>query len=230
MVEDSTTAPDLEHRLITSWEANAEAWTSAVRESQIASRIAATNNAILSALARFPKGRLLDVGCGEGWLARAATEQGWTVTGIDASASLIQRAQEISDASYVVIEYSQIAEHPDLATRFDCIVCNFSILGEEVVSLLCTLRSLLRPDGALLIQTVHPWAACGEQPYRDGWRVETFQNWSVEFKAPMPWFFRTLHSWFSELAEANIQILRIEEPMDPGSGRPVSLLMVCGQA
>ena len=27
-----------------------------------------------------------------------------------------------------------------------------------------------------MIQTVHPWGACGDEPYRDGWRLETFDG------------------------------------------------------
>jgi len=230
MADPSPTTPNLENRLRTSWDANARAWTSVVRESRIPSRNAGTNQAILSALPSLAKGRLLDVGCGEGWLARAATEQGWTTIGIDASAPLIERAREISDTPYFVIGYAQIAGHPSLAGGFECIVCNFSILGEDVKSLLTALRNLLRPDGALVIQTVHPWAACAERPYSNGWREETFQGWSGEFKEPMPWFFRTLQSWISELAGAGLEVLRLEEPVDPSSGRPLSLLMVCKAA
>jgi 2-polyprenyl-3-methyl-5-hydroxy-6-metoxy-1,4-benzoquinol methylase len=230
MTNEPLTAPDLEDRLRKSWEANAEAWTSAVRESRIPSRNAGTNQAILSVVASLSKGRLLDVGCGEGWLARAAMEQGWNVIGIDASAALIERAKQISDARYFVIDYAQLTTDPNLAGNFECIVCNFSILGEEVRSLLTALRDLLRPGGALVIQTVHPWAACGEQPYRNGWREETFQGWSGGFTEPMPWFFRTLQSWFSELAGANLEVLRLEEPADPVSGRPLSIVMICKPA
>ena len=227
MTDEPLTALDLEERLRKSWQANAEAWTLAVRESRIPSRNAGTNQAILSVLASLPKGRLLDLGCGEGWLARAAMEQGWTVIGIDASAALIERAKEISDARYFVIDYAQINADPNLAGKFECIVCNFSILEEEINSFLTALRNMLRPGKALIIQTVHPWAACEEQPYRNGWREETFQGWSGGFTEPMPWFFRTLHSWFWELARANLEVLRFEEPVDPTSGRPLSIIMIC---
>lgn len=64
-------AGDNRRQLGHSWRANALAWTRAVRESRIESRRLATDRAIIEAvLARQPE-RVLDLGCGEGWLCRA---------------------------------------------------------------------------------------------------------------------------------------------------------------
>lgn len=38
-------------------------------------------------------GRILDIGCGDGWLTRALTERGATVTGIEVSPDAVARAQ-----------------------------------------------------------------------------------------------------------------------------------------
>ncbi|RFQ41343.1 class I SAM-dependent methyltransferase, partial [Pseudomonas sp. ATCC 13867] len=54
-------------RIRHSWQANADAWTRAVREQRIESRRLVTDAAILSAVAAGPARRLLDIGCGEGW-------------------------------------------------------------------------------------------------------------------------------------------------------------------
>jgi 2-polyprenyl-3-methyl-5-hydroxy-6-metoxy-1,4-benzoquinol methylase len=215
-----------EERLRNSWEVNAQAWTSVVRENRIASRNAGTNEAVLSILASMTKGRLLDVGCGEGWLSRAATEQGWRVVGVDASAPLIDRAREHVQAEYLVIDYDQLGDQLSRRSPFDCIVCNFAILSEDIQPLLTTLRTLLSPKGSLILQTVHPWIACGDQPYVEGWREESFQGWEGEFKVSMPWFFRTLESWFSELSRAGWVVSTLREPVDPVSGKPLSLLLV----
>jgi 2-polyprenyl-3-methyl-5-hydroxy-6-metoxy-1,4-benzoquinol methylase len=185
------------------------------------------NAAIVSTLAALSKGDLLDVGCGEGWLSREAAQQGWRVVGLDASAALIEQAREASDATYLVMEYKDIPHHVSLLREFDCIVCNFAILGEDVQDLLTSLRGLLKPGGSLVIQSVHPWAACGEEPYRNGWREETFQGWSGRFTAAMPWFFRSLESWFGELSAAGLRVTTLVEPVDPTTGRPLSLLLLC---
>lgn len=61
--------PLCDRRIVESWGKNAEPWTRAVREKQIDSRRQVTDQAIVEAvLSRSPKS-LLDIGCGEGWLA-----------------------------------------------------------------------------------------------------------------------------------------------------------------
>jgi 2-polyprenyl-3-methyl-5-hydroxy-6-metoxy-1,4-benzoquinol methylase len=65
---------DHREQLRLSWQANADAWTTAVRGQRIESRRLVTDAAILQtilALALAPL-RILDLGCGEGWLRRTA--------------------------------------------------------------------------------------------------------------------------------------------------------------
>jgi len=89
-------------------------------------------------------------------------------------------------------------------------------------------RGLLAPGGRLVVQTVHPWGACGDEPYRDGWRLETFEGFGAQvFPEAMPWHFRTLASWHAALAEAGFTVETLREPCHPDTGRPLSLLMVC---
>ena len=86
-----------DERISQSWIANADVWTSAVRERRIESRRVATDAAIVSAvLDQHPK-TVLDLGCGEGWLARAL--HGVDVTGIDGSPALIDVNQLVRSAS-----------------------------------------------------------------------------------------------------------------------------------
>jgi SAM-dependent methyltransferase len=223
---------DAESRLRGSWVANAAAWTDAVRGGTIASRRAGTDAAILGALAELPPGRVLDVGCGEGWLARALAGRGHRVVGIDASAPLIERASEQGGGEFRVVSYEALAANPSLAGPgpYDAVVCNFSLLGQELVPLLRALRGLLAAGAPLVVQTVHPFTACGDLPYRDGWREETFAGFGGAFGAPMPWHFRTVGSWLRLVAEAGLSVGSLEEPVNPESGRPLSLLLSCRRA
>ena len=72
-------------RMLQSWDSNAGAWTDAVRERRIASRRAGTDDAIVAAVLRTKPANVLDVGCGEGWLARALAAHGCRTVGIDAT-------------------------------------------------------------------------------------------------------------------------------------------------
>ena len=69
---------------------------------------------------------------------------------------------------------------PSLAgAPFNAIAANFAILHGEVVPLLASLRRVLAPDGALVIQTFHPLAIQGAL-YRDGWCIEEFRGFGEE--------------------------------------------------
>ena len=215
-----------EREILTSWDSNASLWTRAVRESWIASRRAGSDDAILQAILRQPAGSALDVGCGEGWLARKLAAEGWDVAGVDASVELIRTAQQAGAGAYFALTYEEIAADPSLLRGpHDAIVCNFALLGESLGPLLAALRTALAPAGRLLIQTVHPREVCGDEPYQDGWRLETFNGFGEGQWAPMPWYFRTEESWRRELEAARFRIDEWEAPRHPESGRPLSLLI-----
>ncbi len=218
-----------EIRLQQSWRANAPGWTAVVREGRIPSRRAGTDAAVCSAVLRTKPKRVLDVGCGEGWLARALTSQGCEVTGVDASPELIAAASALGGGRFEIMSYAEFdaaATHA-LGGPFDIAVCNFSLLGEDTASVLRVLRSLISPSGRLIIQTVHPWMACGDAPYEDGWRTETFDGFAGHFPEAMPWYFRTASSWLRTVTASGFIVECWDEPLDPASHRPLSLLMRC---
>ncbi|MEA2569665.1 MAG: hypothetical protein QOI24_1666 [Acidobacteriota bacterium] len=69
-------------RLQRSWVANAAAWSDAVRQGKIGSRRVATDAAIIDAVTSLNPQRVLDLGCGEGWLtrelcSRESTQSAW---------------------------------------------------------------------------------------------------------------------------------------------------------
>ncbi|MFV3305366.1 class I SAM-dependent methyltransferase [Pseudomonas sp. NY15181] len=216
---------DQQARILHSWQANADAWTRAVREQRIESRRLVTDAAILSAVAAGPARRVLDIGCGEGWLCRALARRGSECVGVDASASLVEAARQSGGGRFEVMDYAGLITEGESLGRFDALVCNFALLDESIAPLLLALRELLEPAGRLLIQTVHPWSACGDEPYADGWRLETFAAFGEAFSAPMPWYFRTLESWLALLASSGWRVRQLREPRHPESGKPCSLLL-----
>lgn len=219
---------DLASKLAQSWSVNADAWTRAVRERRIESRRLVTDSAIMAAVVDRSPERVLDVGCGEGWLCRALSARGIGMVGVDGSAPLVESARAAGGGAFHVLPYAELVTRPERvgSREFDAIVCNFALLEEDIVPLLRALRLLLRPGGALLIQTVHPWTARGEHPYEDGWRTERFTAFGEEFAEPMPWYFRTLSSWVAALRQAGYRVEEASEPLHPESGDPLSLILV----
>jgi 2-polyprenyl-3-methyl-5-hydroxy-6-metoxy-1,4-benzoquinol methylase len=221
---------DHREQLALSWQANADAWTAAVRERRIESRRLVTDAAILQAVLALSPARVLDVGCGEGWLCRGLAERGIEAVGVDASAPLIEvaRAADNTLARYRVCGYAELAGQAAQLGRFDVLVCNFALLEEPLAPTLDALHGVLAADGRLLIQTLHPWRACHDAGYRDGWRVESFAGFGAGFAQPMPWFFRTLESWLSLLNATGWRLQWLQEPLHPESEQPVSLLLLLG--
>lgn len=221
--------PLCDARIVESWGKNAGPWTKAVREKQIDSRRQATDQAIVEAvLSRSPKS-MLDIGCGEGWLARALSGRGIEVLGIDVTAQLIEEAQRAGGGEFRVASYEDIAAG-QVTASVDVAVCNFALLGKESVdSLFRSIPSLLNIHGSFVVQTLHPTMACGDRPYQDGWREGSWDGFASEFTDPAPWYFRTLGSWIRLFRENNLHMLDLREPLHPQSGKPTSVIFIAAR-
>lgn len=227
-MSDST---ERERALTGSWIANAPGWEQAVREGRIESRRVATDAAIVAAVLQSRATSVLDLGCGEGWLARALAEAEVAVTGIDGSAPLVEAAREQGGGTFEVCTYEELVEKPErFGVDFGAAVFNFALLHEDAAPVLAAARRLLAPGGHLIVQTVHPWTAAGEERYVDGWRLERFDAFGRGFPEPMPWYFRTLESWSTLLAAAGYRLEKVLEPKHPKTDLPLSLLLVASSA
>ncbi|MEP6548614.1 MAG: class I SAM-dependent methyltransferase [Gammaproteobacteria bacterium] len=220
--------PDaLEAQIIRSWNTNAGPWARAVQAASIHSRKLVTDRAIVDAVLSLGPARVLDIGCGEGWLARALSASGIKVTGIDAVPELIAAAVQRGGGQFQVAEYGAIAERQLRGGPFDAAVCNFSLLGKESVESLLGAIGGYVGAGHLIVQTLHPVAACGEQPYQDDWRAGSWLGFGAEFSDPAPWYFRTLASWLSMLRRNGLELLECREPTAPAAIAPASVIFIC---
>jgi len=218
-------------RIRRSWHTNANAWTAAVRAGRIASRRRVTDGAILAAIGEPPPATVLDLGCGEGWLARALAARGARVTGIDGEPSLVRAAHAAGGGTFEVLTYEALANGAPAPGRHDAVVCNFSLIGGDVVdALMRRAPDLLRPGGRLIVQTLHPVAACGDQPYRSGWRAGSWAGFDNAFTDPAPWYFRTIGDWVALVQASGLVLTTLQEPLDPDSGQPASLILIASAA
>ncbi len=215
-----------EAQILTSWASNAAPWIDSVRREEIQSR-RVTDAAIVDVIKQLGSRAVLDIGCGEGWLARTLAAEGIEVTGLDIVPELVRKARQAGGGTFHVASYEDLVEGW-LEIAMPCAVCNFSLLGKESVErLLGVLPSVLDLHGVLAIQTVHPLLVCGERfPYLGGWREETWSGFSRPFNAAAPWYFRTLPEWIDLLRYSGFQLTQIREPLDPVTARPLSLILV----
>ncbi|WP_285415990.1 class I SAM-dependent methyltransferase [Pseudomonas sp. efr-133-TYG-5] len=217
--------PSPEATLLQSWQHNAQSWIDAIRSGAIDSRLQVTDQAILLAIMSRQPERVLDLGCGEGWLLRALADRAISSVGVDGDATLVDAARAAGSAPVHVASYQDLLDAKvDIGRDFDLICANFSLLHQDIIPLLATLHALLAPGGALVIQTLHPWAVAGGD-YQDGWREEAFAGFKGQWQ-PMPWYFRTLASWLNALDMAGFQLASLQEPQHPQSALPQSLLLV----
>jgi 2-polyprenyl-3-methyl-5-hydroxy-6-metoxy-1,4-benzoquinol methylase len=216
--------PDPQTTLLQTWHHNAHAWIEAIRSGAIASRQQVTDQAIVFAVLGCQPERVLDLGCGEGWLLRALAERGFTVVGVDGDATLVEAARMAGSSAVHLASYEALVETTvDIGRDYDLICANFALLHQDIIALLAAMNALLVPGGTLLIQTLHPWTvAAGD--YQDGWREETFAGFAGQWQ-PMPWYFRSLSSWLNALDMAGFQLTALQEPQHPQSPMPQSLLL-----
>ncbi len=219
--------PLSDDKIINSWHQNAMPWIEAIEHNTIASRKLITDRAIVDTVVSCGGTTVLDLGCGEGWLTRQLTAVGRQVLGVDVVPALIDRAhQREPNARFGVLAYAEIAAGK-LTEKFDVVVANFSLLGEEsVTGLFRVMRSLLHPQGSLVVQTIHPAVAGGDRPYCDGWRVGSWDGFSADFTDPAPWYFRTIATWVQLFESHGLSLTEIREPIHPHTGKPASIIFV----
>jgi 2-polyprenyl-3-methyl-5-hydroxy-6-metoxy-1,4-benzoquinol methylase len=215
-----------EQRILDSWSTNARSWIRAVRNKEIESRRLVTDQAVVDVvLSRDPR-QVIDLGCGEGWLTRTLGQLGVETLGIDGASELIEVARKSGEGEYLVHSYQQLADE-QIGLSADCVVCNFSLIGKESVdAALRAAARLLRDGGSLVVQTLHPIEATGEEPYVDGWRKGSWAGFADDFTDPAPWYFRTMESWMHSFEHHGFAVVEVIEPLHPESGSRLSVIFV----
>ena len=213
-------------KIVESWGKNALPWTVAVREGQIESRKQITDQAIVEAILSRSPGSVLDIGCGEGWLVRELATRNIQVVGVDVVPGLIEVAQRAGGGEFRAMSYEEIGAGK-LKVSVDAVVCNFSLLGKESVEgVFRAAPSLLDSHGSFIVQTLHPVMACGDLPYRDGWREGSWAGFSTDFCDPAPWYFRTLESWIKLFVDSGFRLREVREPLHPKTQKPASIIFI----
>jgi SAM-dependent methyltransferase len=216
-----------EHAPLEAWDEAADAWAAAVRGGTDPRR-AQTDRAIVDLVRQVPTGPVLDLGCGEGWLARELSGRRHEVTALDGSARMVALAEAAGGKiEYAHTTFAEAGENPRrLLGAYGTVIFNFSLLDARITPILAAAGAVLFPYGRVLIQAAHPAAVLGDATgYRDGWRMMEEVAPGVKLVRPIPWYFRTFTTWVLELRRAGLLLVETYEPVDPDTGRPVSLLL-----
>lgn len=220
---------DKEQDIIQSWRANAGNWIRIIEANGIESRQIATNHAIVHAVYSAEPASVLDIGCGEGWLAKELSCRGIAVTGVDIIPDLIDKAREKVKGNFFVASYEEIAgQRTALPGPFNAIVINFALIGKESTEkLLASLPYYLSDGGQLFIQTPHPHSRNAANDYVTGWKSGSWDGLGDQFTMPYQWYFRTLEDWLQLLHASGFSKIHFAEILNPCSRQLLSVIFHC---
>jgi 2-polyprenyl-3-methyl-5-hydroxy-6-metoxy-1,4-benzoquinol methylase len=141
------------------WDANASFWVQIIREHRDKYRTELTDPAMLGTIGSPTGLKVLDAGCGEGYLSRILARQGATVTGIDFSPKLIQaaRQQNLTDKLNVSFDIGSVDDLPYKNGSFDLAVANHLMNDlRDPSAAISEFARILRQAGRLIILMLHP--------------------------------------------------------------------------
>jgi len=118
-----------------------------------------------------PGGRILDVGCGPGRHSIELAQRGYTVVGIDPSATMIAAAKERASAAGVSPDFQQVAGEDFITDEtFDAAICLFTTLGQiedqkDNHPIIPRVSAALRPGGVVIVEVPQrEWVASNLKP------------------------------------------------------------------
>jgi ubiquinone/menaquinone biosynthesis C-methylase UbiE len=217
------------------WENMAERWDESEGDAGSNCHRALLHPALLRVLGPLAGRQVLDVGCGNGSLARQLGRLGAQVTGVDASAPIIVRAQQREAREKLGIAY-HVADGTRMEPlgdgQFDFVVSCMAL--QDIPDAGGTVREaarVLRPMGRFVALFSHP---CFDVPQPSAWVVEhapyvttrwrKVSRYRAVFDVPFTWklpageevvthsYHRPLSWYFRTLREAEFVVLGLEEP------------------
>jgi SAM-dependent methyltransferase len=236
------------------YDTNAEFWVEIIRNHRDKYREGLTNAAVLAAIGG-PEGlRVLDAGCGEGYLSRKLADSGAVVTGIDSSAELIKAAltHELASSLPLSFDVGSVDYLPYDAESFDLVLCNHLMNDlQDPTQALKEFSRVLRSHGRVVLLMLHPCFynkhAERGQPENNLAANSYFQNRPVtqnfevdglESPAANTSWLRPLEDYTEALREAGFVITSLTEPhptqqmikdddwWQTGFSRPLFMLLV----
>ena len=148
--------------------------------------------------------RVLDVGCGEGHVARLFARHGADVVAVDISPRLLHLARTFEEQDQLAIEYVEADLAGGLPCHrgaFDLVVANMVLEDcEDLVGVLAAIADALKPGGRLLLSLNNPYAVAArgkvDDYFRSGALAQTFGTDQARYE--VPFYYRT----FEELVSA----------------------------
>jgi SAM-dependent methyltransferase len=161
--------------------------------------------------------RILDAGCGHGYLSRMLGGRGAQVTGVEPAQSLYDYAtgQEAGEPLGICYVQADLCRLPGLGDPFDAVVANMVFLDiPDWSEAMKACADTLAEGGLLVFSVIHP---CFEQ-LASSWREHgeyRTREYFTEYEIPGPYassFHRPLSAYLNELVRVGCHLREIAEP------------------
>lgn len=208
------------HEIIAAWSAAADRHRDDFGEEGDEPRRLLLNPAIFSQLGEVRELRILDAGCGRGYLARLLARRGAQVVGVEpaagwyAAAVARERAAPLG-ITYLGADLSTFSAADAGLAPFDAVVVNMVLMDiPDDAAAIRNCVAALRPGGSLIITLSHP---CFEEETA-AWERQGYvavPEYLAEYTVPQAFSVRChrpLSHYLNLLIEAGCTLRRIEEP------------------
>jgi len=159
--------------------------------------------------------RVLDAGCGEGYLARWLAARGAHVTGIDLSARLIALARARDPGGSIDYQVADLSQPlPDAAERFDA-AASYLVLNDvrDFRGFAATLAASLAPGGRLVLALNNPYSAVTDRhvtDYFDSGAVSRYRGlWEAGIRAY--YHHRTLEDYLDAFHAGGLRLAKLAD-------------------
>jgi len=211
------------------WDIHARALTDGFTWVGDPHRIVLLNPALFQLLPDVNGKRVLDAGCGEGYLCRKLAELGARVTGVDFSREMLAIAGEKTDTELAIQYLHGNCERMDVfgPGSFDVVVSNMVLMDlADHCAALRSIHRVLVESGILVFSICHPCfitPGCGWIRNSEGkklyWKVDGyFAEGACEQPVPqgaeegLLLFHRTLSNYLRTLLKTGFELLDVIEP------------------
>lgn len=211
------------------WDMYAESFASNYSEIGDIHREVFLNPTLLELLGSVQGKKVLDAGCGEGYLSRMLSNLGAAVVGVDYSKKMLEIAENRTPNDMKIrYEHGNLEELSFLDDRFfDLIVSNMVIQDlSEYDKAINEMYRLLNDGGYFIFSILHPcfitpgsgWVKSedGEKLY---WKVDNYfyegayeQAFPIEQEEKIVFFHRTITSYVDTIIKSGFRIERMVEP------------------
>lgn len=175
------------------------------------------NPVLLRMLGDLPGQRVLDAGCGNGYLSRMLAGRSAEVTGVEPGQSLLDFAVEQESAAPQGIRYVQadLCALPELGAPFDAVVASMVLPAvPDWTGAMAACVHSLKPGGLFVFTVNHP---CFEQlwpVWREHGEYRT-RRYLAGYEIPGPSgtdFHRPLSAYLNHLISLGCQVTELAEP------------------